>query len=242
MNIQPLVASTNITVIIPRYKSPEWEILGDSRVAQSASMSQRYNREGLNGILKDVFALAECDFVVCTFSSQVSLYQHLNFFVYISTCSINFGIVCTTLLCLQVCRLAYELIQAKHADASERFVSLDDIYYYGGGNGLTQVAVAPHKPRHDDEIELRVGDRIGVAGNHWNGMSKGTNMRTHRVSIEFSYAFIFLRAFQQPNYHHYMISSIRWRIMYDLLFGFTERALSFVQSTQCHKSCGFPVS
>ena len=38
-------------------------------MAQSASVSQRYN--GLMGIIKDVFLLAECDFVVCTFSSQV---------------------------------------------------------------------------------------------------------------------------------------------------------------------------
>jgi len=38
-------------------------------VAQSAALSQRYN--GLNGIIRDVFLLAECDFLVCTFSSQV---------------------------------------------------------------------------------------------------------------------------------------------------------------------------
>ncbi|CAG7835828.1 unnamed protein product [Allacma fusca] len=138
------------------YPRPEWEILGDAKVAQSASMGQRYNGAGLVGILKDVFVLAECDFVVCTFSSQV-------------------------------CRLAYELIQAKHTDASERFVSLDDVYYYGGGNGLVQVATAPHKPRNDEEIELKVGDKIGVAGNHWNGMSKGTNQRTHRKGLYPSY-------------------------------------------------------
>ncbi len=53
------------------YSEPEWEILGDSTVAQSAALSQRYN--GLNGIVRDVVLLSECDFLVCTFSSQVSL-------------------------------------------------------------------------------------------------------------------------------------------------------------------------
>ena len=62
-------------------------------------------------------------------------------------------------------------------------MSLDDVYYFGGGHGLHQVATAPHTPRSDDEIELKVGDIIGLAGNHWNGMSKGTNMRTNRVSL-----------------------------------------------------------
>ena len=35
-------------------------------------------------------------------------------------------------LFLQVCRAAYELMQTRHGDASERFKSLDDIYYFGG--------------------------------------------------------------------------------------------------------------
>ena len=74
------------------------------------------------------------------------------------------------------------MIQARHADASERFVSLDDVYYYGGGIGVNQVAVEDHEPRNNNEIELKTGDLIGLAGNHWNGMSKGTNRRTNRVS------------------------------------------------------------
>ncbi len=52
-----------------RYSGSEWKIMGDRSVAQSASVSQRYN--GLVGIIKDVFLLSECDYVVCTFSSQV---------------------------------------------------------------------------------------------------------------------------------------------------------------------------
>lgn len=78
-------------------------------------------------------------------------------------------------------------MQTKHADASGRFVSLDDIYYYGGGAGTIQKAEFAHKPRTSGELELAVGDKIGVAGNHWNGMSKGTNQRTNRVCISSSY-------------------------------------------------------
>lgn len=85
------------------------------------------------------------------------------------------------LFLIKVCRLAYELLQTKHVDSSERFVSLDDIYYYGGGIGLDQEAIISHKPKNGNELELQAGDKIGVAGNHWNGMSKGTNHRTNKV-------------------------------------------------------------
>ena len=81
----------------------------------------------------------------------------------------------------QVCRLAYELLQTRHPDASQRFVSLDDVYYYGGGNGMRQIAVLPHAPRNSEEIALRVGDELSLAGNHWNGWLKGKNLRTNKV-------------------------------------------------------------
>lgn len=102
-------------------------------------------------------------------------------------------------------------MQTKHVDASERFVSLDDIYYYGGGIGLGKIilrivglertiifqivifflysvdqeAIISHKPRNDNELELQVGDKLSIAGNHWDGMSKGTNRRTNQVTLTF---------------------------------------------------------
>jgi len=69
-------------------------------------------------------------------------------------------------------------MQAKHPDASKFFQSLDDIYYFGGQNGHNVRAVVAHEPQNQEEIALQVGDLIGIAGNHWDGYSKGTNYRT----------------------------------------------------------------
>ena len=46
-----------------------------------------------------------------------------------------------------------------------------------------QVAVMDHAPRSKDEIVLKKGDVVGVAGNHWNGVNKGKNKRTKRVGL-----------------------------------------------------------
>ena len=88
---------------------------------------------------------------------------------------------------LQVCRLAYEIMQTLHPDASSYFKSLDDIYYFGGQHGHTQVARAAHSARTPDEIELLPGDYIGIAGNHWDGYSLGRNRRTGAQGLYPSY-------------------------------------------------------
>lgn len=108
-------------------------------------------------------------------------------------------------------------MQTKHADASGRFVSLDDIYYYGGGSGTIQKAQFAHKPRNSGELELEVGDKIGVAGNHWNGMSKGTNQRTNRVRKKIIFTYYF---WQQ----------VYIQILYQL-FNVSGRIISVVQSS-----------
>ena len=43
------------------------------------------------------------------------------------------------------------------------------IYFF-----ITQVAIYPHKRRNSAELDLEVGDVIGVAGNHWDGFNKET--------------------------------------------------------------------
>nr|XP_023022722.1 alpha-(1,6)-fucosyltransferase [Leptinotarsa decemlineata] len=90
-------------------------------------------------------------------------------------------LVCT--FSSQVCRVAYEIMQNYYPDASYRFRSLDDIYYYGGQNAHNVVAVWPHEPKRSAEMSISTGDLIGVAGNHWNGFSKGRNLRTNQVAF-----------------------------------------------------------
>lgn len=86
----------------------------------------------------------------------------------------------------QVGRVAYEMMQANRADASRAAVSLDDIYYFGGQNAHDRRAVLPHAPRDRAQLELRAGDLVGVAGNHWNGFGRGTNRRTNQVTRRLS--------------------------------------------------------
>lgn len=74
-------------------------------------------------------------------------------------------------------------MQSHYPDASSRFRSLDDIYYYGGQNPHNRIAVLSHEPRKSDEMTVMVGDLVGVAGNHWNGFSKGRNLRTNQVGL-----------------------------------------------------------
>ncbi|EDV91777.1 alpha-(1,6)-fucosyltransferase [Drosophila grimshawi] len=90
-------------------------------------------------------------------------------------------LVCT--FSSQVCRVAYEIMQTMHPDAAYRFKSLDDIYYYGGQNPHNRRAVIAHKPRTHEDLQLKVGDLVSVAGNHWDGNSKGKNTRTNQGGL-----------------------------------------------------------
>lgn len=87
----------------------------------------------------------------------------------------------------QVCRVAYEIMQTLHPDASAFFRSLDDIYYFGGQNAHNQIAIYPHQARTAEDIPLEPGDIIGVAGNHWDGYSKGVNRKLGRTGLYPSY-------------------------------------------------------
>ncbi|KAJ8270052.1 hypothetical protein GJAV_G00109820 [Gymnothorax javanicus] len=94
-------------------------------------------------------------------------------------------LVCT--FSSQVCRVAYEIMQTLHPDASSYFYSLDDMYYFGGQNAHNQLALYSHQPRNEGDIPLEPGDIIGVAGNHWDGYSKGINRRLGRTGLYPSY-------------------------------------------------------
>lgn len=55
------------------------------------------------------------------------------------------------------------------------------VYYYGGQSAHNVKAVLEHKPdlNHHDQIHVKIDDEIGIAGNHWDGFSKGKNLRTN---------------------------------------------------------------
>ena len=162
---------------------------------------------------QDIHMLSISDFLVCTFSSQVVQFPNLLQFIW----SGNFFYIwsweaisctnCPLTSSAQVCRIAYELMQQHHVDASDRFKSLDDIWwvlrsnhwsysflckwrdqcqpmlcrYYGGQDEHQQEAVLRHEVEgRSGETSLEVGDVLGVAGNHWNGFNKGRNHRTNR--------------------------------------------------------------
>jgi glycoprotein 6-alpha-L-fucosyltransferase len=78
-------------------------------------------------------------------------------------------------------------MQTRFPDASRQFKSLDDIFYFGGQNPYDQVVVAPHVAKRAEEINLEVGDHVGIAGNHWDGYSMGTNRRTGQMGLYPSY-------------------------------------------------------
>lgn len=134
----------------------DYEFLGDVEISKSAGMSRRYSRTSLIGVVSDILLLAKCDYLVGTFSSQVS-------------------------------RLAYEIMQSLHTDATTYAHSLDDFFYYGGQGKRLYKAIYDHVPPVSGEIAIKVGDSMGVAGNHWDGFSKGTNQRTGETGLYPSY-------------------------------------------------------
>ena len=50
--------------------------------------------------------------------------------------------------------MAYEMMQQYHPDASNRFKSLDDIWYYDGQDEHQQEAIFPHVPLHNGEVSV----------------------------------------------------------------------------------------
>ncbi|KAK7104050.1 alpha-(1,6)-fucosyltransferase-like [Littorina saxatilis] len=134
----------------------KYEFISDNGISRSAALGSRYTDSSLRGIILDIHFLANTDYLVCTFSSQV-------------------------------CRVAYELMQTYHGDASAYFRSLDDVFYYGGQNAHNLRAVEPHKAKTKDDLSFDVGDLLGIAGNHWNGFSKGTHRKTSKSGLFPSY-------------------------------------------------------
>ena len=51
---------------------PDYVVHGDMNASQSAQVNERYTTEALKKLLLDIHFLSLCDYLVCTFSSQVN--------------------------------------------------------------------------------------------------------------------------------------------------------------------------
>ncbi|XP_026804438.1 alpha-(1,6)-fucosyltransferase-like isoform X2 [Rhopalosiphum maidis] len=102
--------------------------------------------------------------------------------------SLSDHLVCT--FSSEMCRIAYEIMNSLYPDASTRYTSLDDIYYFNGQYHRLNEAVLSHEANEPYEIDLQVGDQIFVDGNNWNGYSKGKNLRTELVGLYPTYKVI----------------------------------------------------
>jgi len=53
------------------YRYSNYKFISDNKISQSAGTGTRYSLNSLFGVIFDIQILAETDFLVCTFSSQV---------------------------------------------------------------------------------------------------------------------------------------------------------------------------
>ncbi len=90
-----------------------------------------------------------------------------------------------------MCRLAYELMQHLHVDASRKYYSLDDVYYFTGQQSHNVQAIQDHslskQTTHNGELSFKAGDFIGIDGNEKNGYSVGKHVSTHERGLFPSY-------------------------------------------------------
>ena len=64
-------------------------------------------------------------------------------------------------------------MNGKRLDASRKFHSLDDIYYFGGQQEHEVKAIWAHSASSSKEIDLNVDEKVKIDGNHWDGIAKG---------------------------------------------------------------------
>jgi glycoprotein 6-alpha-L-fucosyltransferase len=53
------------------FRYPEYNFFFDEKNAKEAVPTKRYTSESFQGLLYDIYLLSACDYVVCTFSSQI---------------------------------------------------------------------------------------------------------------------------------------------------------------------------
>ena len=127
-----------------RKKYPDVEFLGDQDVAKSAAVSSRWVTLLLLPTCKIFIVHVHSSFLRYSDSSLRGVIQDIHLL------SLTDYLVCT--FSSQVCRIAYEIMQQNHVDASNRFKSLDDIWYYGGQDEHQQEAIFSHTPSRHGEV------------------------------------------------------------------------------------------
>ncbi len=98
-------------------RRPDWDIFG---FVSTYSSSLKERKMGLVEIARDILLLAECDYVICGFSSNVRIYK-------------NPRILCkfpTLFLFFQVCRLIFEMQSFKQFGNPKSIQSLDGGYTF----------------------------------------------------------------------------------------------------------------
>lgn len=131
-------------------------------ISEASVYQQASSHQNFLDLLFDLTILAETEFCVCTFTSNVCR------FVY------------------EMMHSKYN-----EADVSFRIKSMDNHFYIAAWNTFTKKAILDHSPSNTDEIELKKGDLISYTAAEsnqylaftvyqWNGFFLGTNLRTRK--------------------------------------------------------------
>ena len=97
-------------------------------------------------------------------------------------------------------------MQTLHGDASSNVRSLDDVFYYGGPGAHNMRAVVRHVARGPSQLSFDVGDLVHIAGNHWDGFSKGTHNKSGKTGLYPSYKVVnVVQSVRMPTY-----PEVRW--------------------------------
>ena len=90
-------------VCVCRYT--KYEFISDNGISRLASLGSRYTDSSLRGIILDIHFLSMTDYLVCTFSSQVTTVQHFTVIMCVCACAcVRVCLcVCVHAVCVLVC-------------------------------------------------------------------------------------------------------------------------------------------
>ena len=62
------------------FRYPDYVFISDNEISKTAGLGSRYSDASLRGVILDIHFMSLCDYLVCTFSSQVSPPNKVNQF------------------------------------------------------------------------------------------------------------------------------------------------------------------